>query len=82
MVHVSVYSYMDINYSYRNIIERIASNIRQLRTQKGLTQEDMVKFGFSYRHYQRLESGRHAPSIQTLFRLSVCFNVNIKVFFD
>ena len=48
--------------------------IRKLRTKKGLTQEDMTRFGFNYRHYQKLESGAHSFSLyRACSELKRCF---------
>lgn len=63
--------------SYPDALRLFARNIKKYRTAKGLTQEDMVDLGFNYRFYQRLESGRHSPNLQTLFRLSEAFAVPI-----
>jgi len=47
----------------------------------GLTQEDMIEFGFNYRHYQKIESGAYSMNLYTLWRLSVAFEVSIDIFF-
>jgi transcriptional regulator with XRE-family HTH domain len=67
--------------SYEHFLEKIAHNIIRVRKSKGLTQEGMVEFGFSYRHYQKVESGRHSLNLFTLFRLAQTFKVDIKEFF-
>ncbi len=66
---------------YDRFLARVAKNIASARRARGLTQEDMIKHGFSYRHYQRIESGRNAPNLQTLHRLSVTFKSDISEFF-
>ena len=49
---------------------------RQLRKAKGLTQEDMNRFGFEYRYYQRIEYGERNISLKTLNKLARAFRVH------
>ncbi len=72
---------MSQDKAYDRMVEKIAENVAKIRKAKGLTQEDMVEKGFSYRHYQRVESGTHSPNLLTLFRLSQAFKVDIREFF-
>ncbi|MBT4793170.1 MAG: helix-turn-helix transcriptional regulator [Halobacteriovoraceae bacterium] len=62
---------------YEDFLKIVAVNIKQLRIVCGYTQEDMIQFGFNYRHYQKLESGKHSPSLSTIFRLSNVFKVDV-----
>lgn len=41
----------------------------------------MQNYGFEFRNYQRIESGKHAPNMYTLFRLADAFKVDIRAFF-
>lgn len=68
--------------NYNNLIALIARNIKRIRKQKGLTQENMVDYGFNYRFYQKLESGNYSPNLQTLFKLSQALEVNVIKFFE
>lgn len=52
-----------------------------IRKQRGLTQVEMAKLGFSARWYQRLESGKHIPTIPTLHRLAMVFKIDITELF-
>ena len=63
------------------LIKKIAQNIKAIRKQKGLTQVDMASMGFGARWYQRLESGKHIPTIPTLDKLAHAFDVKIEEFF-
>jgi transcriptional regulator with XRE-family HTH domain len=67
--------------SYERFLERVAANIARIRKSRDLTQEDMAKHNYSYRHYQRIESGRNAPNLQTLHRLALTFKVDVREFF-
>jgi transcriptional regulator with XRE-family HTH domain len=66
---------------YDRFLERIAKNIVAARKTRGLTQEDMIRQGYSYRHYQRIEGGKNAPNLQTLHRLALTFKVDVREFF-
>jgi len=63
--------------SYPKLLKTLAMNIKTHRKAKSLTQEDMVDFGFNYRHYQKIESGVYSPNLQTLHRLSEAFDINV-----
>lgn len=72
---------MGVDAKYERLLKRIRGNMKRIRRAKRLTQEDMVDFGFNYRHYQSIESGRHSPNLHTLFRVAEAFKVDIKEFF-
>lgn len=63
------------------LIKKIATNIKIIRKRRGLTQEDMAKLGFNPRWFQRLESGKHIPTLPTLVQLAKAFKVEISDFF-
>jgi transcriptional regulator with XRE-family HTH domain len=63
------------------LVKKISLNIKSVRKKKGLTQKDMAEFGFGPRWYQRLESGKHIPTLPTLDKLAVAFKVDISDFF-
>lgn len=69
------------NDGYDDFLIEIAQNIKTARLACGLTQEQMTDFGFNYRHYQRLESGKHSFNLYTLYRLSQIFKVSVRDFF-
>lgn len=64
------------------VIRRVSNNIRRLRMERGLTQEDMEELGFGVRWYQRFESGKHIFSLPTLDRIARAFKVDISVLFE
>ena len=67
--------------SFEKFLVRVAENIKRIRKSKGLTQEGMIPLGYSYRHYQRIEGGKNAPNLQTLYRLAQTFKVDVREFF-
>lgn len=69
---------MNQDQSYNILLKKIANNIKKARKKSGFTQENMVDYGFNYRHYQKIESGSYSMNLYTLHRLSNIFNVSIK----
>jgi len=52
----------------------LGQRVRQLRKKRGYSQEDMIYFGFSARHWQQIEAGR-AITVTTLLRICEVFEV-------
>jgi transcriptional regulator with XRE-family HTH domain len=50
--------------------------MRELRLQHGLSQEDMILFGFSGKHWQQLEAGRPI-TVTTLLRACEALGISI-----
>lgn len=64
---------MDIN----DIQRQIGLRLKELRLAKGLRQEDLEKWDFSYRYYGKLERGLVNPTLGTLIRLCEIFDVTL-----
>lgn len=61
----------------------IAEKIKQIRTQKGLSQEKLAeKTNLSLRTIQRVENGKSDPRGNTIIRIAEALNVTIDTFFD
>ena len=60
----------------------IGKRVRQLRTEKGLRQEDMCEFGFDYKYYQRIEYGEKNLTLKTLNKLAKAFDVPVAELFN
>jgi transcriptional regulator with XRE-family HTH domain len=52
----------------------LGARIKKLRKARGYTQEDMISYGFSARHWQQIEAGRPI-TIKTLLRICATFRV-------
>jgi transcriptional regulator with XRE-family HTH domain len=52
----------------------LGRRVRELRKRRDLSQEDMIGFGFSARHWQQIEAGRPI-TVTTLLRICDVFNV-------
>jgi transcriptional regulator with XRE-family HTH domain len=50
--------------------------VRGLRKKHGYSQEDMISFGFSARHWQQIEAGRPI-TVTTLLRICEVFEVSM-----
>ena len=56
--------------------DRLGERVRNLRKARGLSQEDMISFGFSARHWQQIEAGRPI-TVTTLLRICGVFHVPV-----
>ena len=54
----------------------LGQRIRGLRKQHGYSQEDMISFGFSARHWQQIEAGRPI-TLTTLLRICEALDVRL-----
>lgn len=58
------------------------SRIRLLRTEQGLTQEDLAKAtGVSRQAINALEAERHDPSLDLAYRIAAVFGVTVELVF-
>ncbi len=56
--------------------EEIGHIIRELREQKGLTQEELSGFATLDRtHYSKIERGLRSPTIDTIFKISFALDM-------
>jgi transcriptional regulator with XRE-family HTH domain len=55
---------------------RLGERVRKLRKSKGLSQEDMISFDFSARHWQQIEAGRPI-TVTTVLRICEVFHVPV-----
>ena len=61
---------------YERFCRRLGRRIAGLRQDRGLTQEDMGRFGFAWRRYQRIEAGQPI-TMRTAYRLAKAFSVSV-----
>ena len=54
---------------------RLGKRVRQLRRAHGHSQEDMISYGFSARHWQQIEAGRPI-TVLTLLRICATFEIS------
>jgi len=64
------------------LMRLMGKRVRQLRTEKGLRQEDMCQFGFDYKYYQRIEYGEKNLTLKTLNKLAKAFDVPVAELFN
>jgi transcriptional regulator with XRE-family HTH domain len=56
----------------QKFFKALGQRIRELRKKRGYSQEDMISFGFSARHWQQIEAGRPI-TVRTLLRICTVF---------
>ena len=59
---------------YRRFFRALGHRIRSCRTESNLSQEDMISYGFSVRHWQMIEAGR-PTTLFTLLRICDVFEI-------
>lgn len=63
--------------------EIIGKKIRQLRVQKGFSQEELSeKIDISPRHMCTIENGNSFPSLETFIKIADVLDININQFFN
>jgi transcriptional regulator with XRE-family HTH domain len=58
----------------KQFFRAFGERVKKLRTSHGFTQEDMIGFGFSARHWQQIEAGRPI-TLTTMLRICDTFSV-------
>lgn len=64
----------ELPVSYGRFFRALGHRIRSYRTERKLSQEDMISYGFSVRHWQMIEAGRPSTLI-TLLRICDAFEI-------
>ena len=69
--------------SIRKIKNSIGRKIRNLRLEKGISQEKLAEHvNMSREHISCIERGKHLTTIETLYEMSKFFEIDIKTFFE
>ena len=61
---------------HAQFFRRLGKRVRELRRKRGHSQEDMISFGFSARHWQQIEAGRPI-TLTTLLRICEALDVGL-----
>ena len=56
---------------------RFGKRVRELRRKRRHSQEDMISYGFSARHWQQIEAGRPI-TVSTLLRICATFGTSVE----
>ena len=67
---------MPIVVNQEKFFLRLGERIRKLRKKHSYSQEDMISYGFSARHWQQIEAGRPI-TVSTLLRICAAFETSI-----
>ena len=65
-----------VDNQHVEFFRRLGQRVKALRKKKGFSQEDMISFGFSARHWQQIEAGRPI-TLTTLLRICAVFKVPV-----
>lgn len=57
--------------------QRFGTRVREFRRMQGYSQEDMISYGFSARHWQQIEGGRPI-TVSTLLRICAVFEISLE----
>lgn len=60
-----------------DFFKRLGKRVKELRKRRGFSQEDMISFGFSARHWQQIEAGRPI-TLTTLLRISDALETRVE----
>ena len=60
-----------------HLLQDFGNRLRHLRKARKLRQLDMEDFGLNYKYYQRLESGQVNPTLLTMHKLALAFEVTV-----
>lgn len=55
----------------------LGKRVRELRRKRRHSQEDMISYGFSARHWQQIEAGRPI-TVSTLLRICAVFETSVE----
>jgi transcriptional regulator with XRE-family HTH domain len=58
----------------KQFFRAFGGRVKKLRRSNGFTQEDMIGFGFSARHWQQIEAGRPI-TVRTMLRICDIFAI-------
>lgn len=62
---------------HAKFFKALGQRVKELRKKRGHSQEDMISFGFSARHWQQIEAGRPI-TMTTLLRICDVFKVRLE----
>ncbi len=64
---------------FSQYLRQVGRNLKAARAKSGMKQVDVSLFsGLSYRHYQSIEAGKVNVTLETLFRLSRLYKVDVQ----
>jgi transcriptional regulator with XRE-family HTH domain len=57
--------------------KKFGAEVRKIRLSKGLTLEAMQNYGFSAQHFQKIEAGKKAVNLYTVYRICKAFKIKL-----
>lgn len=61
----------------QTFFQRLGKRVHEFRRKQGYSQEDMISYGFSARHWQQIEAGRPI-TVSTLLRICAVFETSLE----
>lgn len=77
MVFLLVTPYKTVVPNKEIFFTNLGQRLKKLRKERGHSQEDMISFGFSVRHWQMIEAGRPV-TVTTLLRICESFEIRLE----
>ena len=59
----------------------IGNRIKEIRKERGLKQEDMERFGLSYKYYQKIERGKVNVTLGTIEKIARALDMDVRELF-
>ncbi len=76
MVFLLVSPYKTYVPNKTQFFKSLGQRVKKLRKERGYSQEDMISFKFSARHWQQVEAGRPI-TVTTLLRICEAFHISV-----
>jgi transcriptional regulator with XRE-family HTH domain len=61
----------------QTFFQGLGKRVSEFRRKQGYSQEDMISYGFSARHWQQIEAGRPI-TVSTLLRICAVFETSLE----
>ena len=71
---------MSVRTKEEKLLVKVGQRIRDCRLRAGLRQEDVENFGVSWKHYQKIESGKTNTTLKILYNLATAFGCHPRDF--
>lgn len=63
-------------------MKRLGRNVKKCRSDQRITQEEITRFGFNYRYFQKIEAGEVNVTLDTIVKLARALKCKISSLLD
>ncbi|GBF44444.1 DNA-binding helix-turn-helix protein [Leptospira ellinghausenii] len=67
---------------FKSFADQVAKNIKKIRTEKGMSQEEVSGLEMGVRTYQRIENGINPPNLESIFKIAKSLGVQPRDLLD